>query len=175
MAQIPPVWMCAKISHGFNRNQYVSSQFSEHHNVTGVQKKDEFELSHPPSPRAGGRGSFEFCVFLPLLYFFSFLYLLIFEYRSHTVDKHKSTTYNFWFLYCIYVFYTINLVGAGPTWRFGNNMTLVMPQFLGWSMVWAEITPVTDNCYDHPEDDFVRRCLHTFWIFYFTTWWPSRI
>ena len=26
-------------------------------------------------------------------------------------------------------------------------------------MVRAEITPVTDDCYDHPEDDFVRRCL----------------
>ena len=38
-------------------------------------------------------------------------------------------------------------------------MTLAMPQFLGLSMVRAEITPVTDNCRDHPDDDFVRRCL----------------
>ena len=32
-------------------------------------------------------------------------------------------------------------------------------------MVRAEITPVTDDCYDHPEDDFVRRCLyHIFFL-----------
>ena len=32
-------------------------------------------------------------------------------------------------------------------------------------MVRAEITLVTDDCYDHPEDDFVRRCLyHIFFL-----------
>ena len=38
-------------------------------------------------------------------------------------------------------------VGAGPTWQFGNNLTLAMPQFLWWSMVRAEITLVADHCY----------------------------
>ena len=33
-------------------------------------------------------------------------------------------------------------------------------------MVWAEITPVTDNCYDHPDDELVRRCFSVF-IAYF--------
>ena len=32
-------------------------------------------------------------------------------------------------------------------------------------MVRAEITPVTDNCYDHPDDDSVRRCLHIFFTY----------
>ena len=29
-------------------------------------------------------------------------------------------------------------------------------------MVRAEITPVTDDCYDHPDEEFVRRCLYSF-------------
>ena len=73
------------------------------------------------------------------------------------------------------------LVPTTTSWTFSNLLVLAqydslviltqaIPQFLWWSMVWAEITSVTDNCYAHPDDEIVR-C----WLFYsfLSTGWPS--
>ena len=57
-------------------------------------------------------------------------------------------------------------------WQFGNILTLAAPQFLGWSMVWAEITLVTDNCHAHPDDEIVRCLLYVF-RFLLLAGWPS--